>query len=91
MFTLGFSFVFSVLLLIVCLDDKVYSPRSLLALMFQWRTFKGMKICHHLLTFLLLNTMKVNGCRQLSDYTHSLTYLPLCSTEERNSYRFGTT
>jgi len=70
----GFSFVFSVLLLIVCLDDKVYSPRSLLALMFQWRTFKGMKICHHLLTFLLLNTMKVNGCRQLSDYTHSLTY-----------------
>jgi len=34
--------------------------------------------------------MLVNGCRQKSGYQHSLKYNLLCSTEERNSYRFGT-
>jgi len=32
-------------------------------------------------------TIKVNGCHQLSGYQHSLKYLILCSTEERNSNR----
>ncbi len=36
------------------------------------------------------NTMEVNGYRQLSGYQHSSEYLILRSTEERNSYRFGT-
>jgi len=31
-----------------------------------------------------------NGVHQLSDNWHSSTYIILCSTEERNSYRFGT-
>ncbi len=31
----------------------------------------------------------VNGYRQLFGYQHSSKYLLLCSTEERNSYRFG--
>jgi len=35
--------------------------------------------------------MEVNGCCQLSSYQHSLKDLLLCSTEEWNSYRFGTT
>ncbi len=33
----------------------------------------------------------VNGYRQLFGCQHPSKYLPLCSTEERNSYRFGTT
>ena len=36
-------------------------------------------------------TMEVNGFRQLSGYQHSSKYLLFTSTEERNSYRFGTT
>jgi len=36
------------------------------------------------------NTMEVNGAHQLFSYWHSSKYLRLCSTEERNSYRFGT-
>jgi len=34
-------------------------------------------------------TMEVNGYHQLFDYSSK--YLVLCSTEERNSYRVGTT
>jgi len=36
-------------------------------------------------------TMEVNGYHQLFDYLHSLKYLLLCSTEERNPYRVGKT
>jgi len=39
---------------------------------------------------LFFSTMFVNGCRKKSGYQHSLKYNLLCSTEERNSYRFGT-
>jgi len=35
--------------------------------------------------------MEANGHCQLSDYQHSLKYLLLCSTQEINSQRFGTT
>ncbi len=35
--------------------------------------------------------MEVSGYRQLLGSQHSSKYLLLCSTEERNSYRFGTT
>jgi len=35
--------------------------------------------------------MEINGHHQLSGYHHSLKYLILCSTEERNSYWVGTT
>jgi len=34
--------------------------------------------------------MEVNGTNQLFGYRYSLKYL-LCSAEDRNSYRFGTT
>jgi len=37
------------------------------------------------------STMEVNGVHQLSSYQHSSKYLLLCSAEDRNSYRFGTT
>ncbi len=37
------------------------------------------------------NTMEVNGAPELLCFPHSLEYLPLCSTEQRHSYRFGTT
>ncbi len=37
------------------------------------------------------NTMKVNGYCQLFGYQHSSKYRLLCSAEEINSYRFGTT
>ncbi len=35
--------------------------------------------------------MEVNGYQQLFGYQYSLKYIFLCSTEERNSHRFGTT
>ncbi len=37
------------------------------------------------------NTMEVNGAPELLCFPHSSKYLPLCSAEQRNSYRFGTT
>jgi len=37
------------------------------------------------------NTMEVKDYRQLSSYQNSLKKLLLCSTEGKNSYRFGTT
>ncbi len=36
-------------------------------------------------------TMEVNGAPKQPDYKLSSKYLPLCSTEQRNSYRFGST
>ncbi len=36
-------------------------------------------------------TMEVNGAPKQPGYTLSSEYLPLCSAEQRNSYRFGTT
>ncbi len=36
-------------------------------------------------------TMEVNGAPKQSGYKLSSKYLPLCSAEQRNSYRFGTT
>jgi len=33
--------------------------------------------------------MEVNGAHQLFGYQHFFKYLPLCSAEESNSYRFG--
>ncbi len=36
-------------------------------------------------------TMEVNGAPKQPDYKLSSKYLPLCSAEQRNSYRFGTT
>ncbi len=39
----------------------------------------------------IVHSMEVNGYSQLFSYQHSSKYLILCSTEERNSYRFGTT
>ncbi len=37
------------------------------------------------------NTMEVNGAPELLCFPHSSEYLPLCSAEQTNSYRFGTT
>jgi len=37
------------------------------------------------------NTMEVNGAKQLFGSNHSSKYLPLCSADKRNSYRFATT
>ncbi len=37
------------------------------------------------------NTMEVNGSPELLCFPHSSEYLPLCSAEQRHSYRFGTT
>ncbi len=36
-------------------------------------------------------TMDVNGAPELLCFPHSSEYLPLCSAEQRHSYRFGTT
>ncbi len=36
-------------------------------------------------------TMEVNGAPKQPDYKLSSKYLPLCSAEQRNSYRFGST
>ncbi len=36
-------------------------------------------------------TMEVNCAPKQPDYEHSSEYLPLCSVEQRHSYRFGTT
>ncbi len=36
-------------------------------------------------------TMEVNGAPELLCFPHSSEYLPLCSAEQRHSYRFGTT
>ncbi len=36
-------------------------------------------------------TMQVNGAPKQPGYKLSSKYLPLCSAEQRNSYRFGTT
>ncbi len=35
--------------------------------------------------------MEVNGAPELLCFPHSSEYLPLCSAEQRHSYRFGTT
>ncbi len=35
--------------------------------------------------------MEFNGAPELLCFPHSSEYLPLCSAEQRNSYRFGTT
>ncbi len=37
------------------------------------------------------NTMEVNGAPDLLCFPHSSEYLPLCSAEQRHSYRFRTT
>ncbi len=37
------------------------------------------------------NTIEVNGASELLCFPHSSEYLPLCSAEQRHSYRFGTT
>ncbi len=37
------------------------------------------------------NSMEVNGAPELLCFPHSSEYLPLCSAEQRHSYRFGTT
>ncbi len=37
------------------------------------------------------NTMEVNGDPELLCFTHCSEYLPLCSAEQRHSYRFVTT
>ncbi len=37
------------------------------------------------------NTMEVNGAPELLCFPHSSEYLPLCSAEQRHSYRFETT
>ncbi len=37
------------------------------------------------------NTMEVNGAPELLSCPYSSQYLPLCSAEQRHSYRFGTT
>ncbi len=37
------------------------------------------------------NTMEVNGAPELLSFPHSSEYLPLCSAEQRHSYRIGTT
>ncbi len=39
----------------------------------------------------LFPTMEVNGAPKQPGYKLSSKYLPLCSAEQRNSYRFGTT
>ncbi len=36
-------------------------------------------------------TMEVNGAPKQAGYKLSSKYLPLCSAEQRHSYRFGTT
>ncbi len=36
------------------------------------------------------NTMEVNGASEQLCFPHSSEYLPLCSAEQRHSYRFGT-
>ncbi len=36
------------------------------------------------------NTMEVKGSPELLCFPHSSEYLPLCSAEQRHSYRFGT-
>uniref|UniRef100_A0A8C1VQ16 Uncharacterized protein n=1 Tax=Cyprinus carpio TaxID=7962 RepID=A0A8C1VQ16_CYPCA len=52
---------------------------------------KVQRLKNYLLAYIyFFPTMDVNGSLQLSVNQHSLKYL-LCSTEERNSYRFGTT
>ncbi len=40
---------------------------------------------------LFFPTMEVNGALKKPGYKLSPKYLPLCSAEQRNSYRFGTT
>ncbi len=37
------------------------------------------------------NAMLVNGAPELLCFPHSSEYLPLCSAEQRHSYKFGTT
>ncbi len=37
------------------------------------------------------NTMEVNGAPELLCFPHSSEYIPLCSAEQRHSYRFRTT
>jgi len=60
---------------------------------FESSRFKGivhpkMKIHFHSIIF---STIEVNGAPDLLGYIHSSNYLPLCSAEKINIYRFGTT
>jgi len=52
-----------------------------------WRTI-GTIDFHSIFFF---RTMEVNGAKQLFGSNRSSKYLPLCSSEEINSYRFATT
>jgi len=49
------------------------------------------KVCNQTVDGPAIPTMGVNGCLGLYDYPYSSKYLLLCSEEESNSYRFGTT
>ncbi len=44
-----------------------------------------------LTSIIFFPTMEVNGAQKQSGYKLSSKYLPLCSTEQRHSYSFGTT
>ncbi len=46
---------------------------------------------HHWLPLYLFPTMEINGAPKQPAYKLSSKYLPLCSSEQTNSYRFGTT
>ncbi len=47
--------------------------------------------CWSTVTYIFFPTVKVNVDQQLFGYPNSSKYLLLCSTQERNEYRFGTT
>ncbi len=51
------------------------------------RAFLG----HHDFHSIFFSTMEVNGAPKQPGYKLSSKYLPLCSAEKINSYRFGTT
>jgi len=54
------------------------------------RYFEECQWPNHWLPYFFPHTMKVNGAHQLFGYWHSSKYLLfLCTTEERNSHRFG--
>ncbi len=44
-----------------------------------------------LTSIVFFSYMEVNGAPKQSGYKLSSKYLPLCSAEQRHSYRFGTT
>jgi len=41
--------------------------------------------------YFFIHTMEVNGIQQLFGNPYSSKFILVCSTEERNTYRFGTT